>query len=223
KSLRLYSKSEYDDEDRFNYSFFDDMQMKNSDNKINSFKRLLLRNSGNDRSQTMLNDGLIQSLISTLNTVDTQAYQPSVVFINGEYYGIYNIRERMDEYYLADHYGLELGEVAILKNQNELYRGGNSDVYHYSNMLAYIEKHGLKDRKNYNYIETMMDIENYIDYFASEIYFGNADWPGNNIKFWRKTTNKYEPNAPYGHDGRWRWMVFDTDFGFYLGDHLWGD
>src|SRR5699024_4911381 len=112
---------------------------------ITSFKRLLLRNSGNDRAQTMFNDGLIQNLISTLNTVDTQAYQPSIVFINGEYYGIQNIRERMDEYYLANHYGLKLDEVAILKNQNELYRGGNSDVYHYNNMLAYIEKYGVED------------------------------------------------------------------------------
>src|SRR5699024_1545438 len=118
KSLRLYAKSEYDNEDSFNYEFFNDLKTKNSNQNMTSFKRLLLRNSGNDRTQTMFNDGLIQNLISTLNTVDTQAYQPSIVFINGEYYGIQNIRERMDEYYLADHYGLKLDEVAILKNQN---------------------------------------------------------------------------------------------------------
>ena len=62
-----------------------------------------------------------------------------------------------------------------------------------------------------------MDIDNYIDYYISEIYIGNSDWPQKNIKFWRYKTNAFQPDAPYGQDGRWRWLLFDTDFGFGLG------
>lgn len=216
KSLRLYADSKYDEEEMFNYPFFE-----NSD--MSHFKRLILRNSGNDRSQTMFNDALMQSLVYPIGTVDTQAYQPAVIFINGDYHGLLNIRERMDEYYLSTHYDIDKDDIVILENNAAVYRGGNKDVYHYLNMIKYIETHGVSDDKHLGIIETMMDFENYIDYFATEIYFGNADWPGNNIKYWRKTTEKYDENTPYGHDGRWRWMLFDTDFGFYRSDDPWGD
>ena len=49
-----------------------------------------------------------------------------------------------------------------------------------------------------------MDVDQYIDYQAAEIYMANADWPSSNIKFWRSSTG----------DNRWRWVVFDTDLGF---------
>lgn len=215
KSLRLYADSVYDEKDTFKYNFFESINN-------NNYKRLILRNSGNDGSQTMFNDALMQSLVERIGTVDTQAYQPAVVFINGEYHGFQNIRERMDEYYLSDHYDIDINELTILENNAELYRGGNKDVYHYTNMIKYIEENGVRNDKHLNHIETMMDFDNYIDYFASEIYFGNADWPGNNIKFWRKTTDEYVEDDRFGHDGRWRWMLYDTDFGFYKSDEPWG-
>lgn len=222
KSLRLYADSKYDDQDFFNYLFFKDLKQQNYPNNINSFKRLILRNSGNDWNQTMFNDAMMQSLVKSIGTVDTQAYQPVIIFVNGEYHGIQNIRERMDEYYLSDHYKIDKDDLVILEKNAELYRGGNKDIYHYTNMMKYIEDNGVKNNKDLHYIETMMDFENFIDYFASEIYFANADWPGNNIMYWRKTTNSYKKDAPYGHDGRWRWMMYDTDFGFYRSDQLWG-
>ena len=223
KSLRLYASSEYDEHETFDYPFFEELTMKNADEPVNEFKRLLLRNSGNDRKLTMFNDGLTQEIIREVGTIDTQAYQPAVLFINGKYYGIQNIRERLDEYYVASHYDVNIEDIAILENNSVLYRGGNSDVYHYRNMLKYIEENGLEDQEHFEYIKTLMDTDNFIDYFASEIFFANADWPGNNIQYWRKTIEEYEPEAPYGHDGRWRWMILDMDFGFYRSDEEWGD
>jgi hypothetical protein len=70
----------------------------------------------------------------------------------------------------------------------------------------------------YEYINTQMDVNSFINYFASQIFFLNYDWPQNNIGFWRARTEKYEPGAPYGNDGRWRWRMFDTDLSF----SLWG-
>src|SRR5699024_9770536 len=126
--------------------------------------------------------------------------------------------ERYDEYYIQSHYDINKDDLVILEKNGELYRGGNSDTYHYQNMIKYIEENGLEANSNYEYIKTLMDTDNFRDYFAAEIYFGNSDWPDNNIRFWRKNTSDYEKNGPYGQDGRWRWMLFDTDSGFYYDD-----
>src|SRR5699024_11065945 len=194
----------------------------NGEGNLTEFKRLLLRNSGNDWDQTMFNDAFIQSLVEPLGTVDTQAYRPAVVFLNGEYYGIQNIRERFDEYYFESHYDIAKEDLVILQNNSNLYRGNNEDIYHYKNMVKFIEENGLEKNENYKYIQTLIDIKNFRDYFASEFYFSNYDWLHNNIKFWRKTTDSYEKNAPYGQDGRWRWILYDTDFGFYRSDTIKG-
>lgn len=222
KSLRLYASSEYSGENKFENVFFEDLKKSNSDESIDSFKRVILRNSGNDNDRTMFADGFMQELAKPIGTFDTQSYQPSVIFINGEYYGIQNIRERLDENYLENHYDIDKNEIVILENDATLYKGSNSDVYHYKNMIKYIEENDIKEDEHLRYIETQMDFDNFIDYFATEIYFGNSDWPDNNIKFWRKTTDKYIEGAPYGHDGRWRWMMVDTDQGYYYSDEEWG-
>lgn len=223
KALRLYAKSEYDSNEYIAYDFFTDLEKMNGEGKLTEFKRLILRNSGNDWSQTMFNDALMQSLVESFGTVDTQAYRPAVVFLNGEYYGIQNIRERFDEYYFKTHYDIDEKDLVILEYNGTLYRGSNSDIYHYQNMIQFIEENSLEEDENFKYIQTLMDTENYRDYFASEIFFGNRDWPHNNIKFWRKTTDSFEEDAPYGHDGRWRWLLFDTDHGFYYSDTPFGE
>jgi hypothetical protein len=84
---------------------------------------------------------------------------------------------------------------------------------HYKAMLAYISANGVADSTHYNYIKTQMDIESFTSYYLSNIYFNNRDWPHNNIDYWRYDT-PYNPDAETGLDGRWRWMMFDTDSGF---------
>src|SRR5699024_1251647 len=158
----------------------------------------------------------------SLDTIETQGYQPSIIFINGEYWGILNIRERFDEYYLENTHGIPKEEITILEKNAKLYRGKNKDVFHYKNMIEYIDKNGLTDDKHYSYIKTLMDTENFRDYIITETYFGNPDWPGNNIRYWRKNTKQFEKNVPYGHDGRWRWLMFDLDSGFARSPNKWG-
>jgi hypothetical protein len=80
--------------------------------------------------------------------------------------------------------------------------------------LNYINQNGLNDNSHYEYIKTRIDVTSYIDYMLSQIFLVNTDWPGNNIKYWRLKTPSYLPGAEPGKDGRWRWMMFDTDFGF---------
>lgn len=222
-SLRLYADDEYDSEEYMVHDFFNGLERLDGQGTVEQFKTLVLRNSGNDWNQTMFNDALMQSLAEPLGTMDTQAYRPSVVFINGEYYGIHNIRERFDEHYFETHYDINPKDLVVLEQNGEVYRGSNSDTYHYHNMMEYIEENGLEEDTNFEYIRTLIDTENYRDYFASQIFFANADWPHNNVRFWRKTTDDYKEDAPYGHDGRWRWLLFDLDHGFYRNDKLFGE
>ena len=203
KSLRLYARSEYGSS-TFNHTFFED-------SSYSSFKRLILRNSGNDVSSTYFRDAFIQRTVNHLN-FDTQAYQPTITFLNGEYWGILNMRERFDRHYFERVYNIADGDLDFLEYNGFLVQEG--DYEHYAAMLGFIENNNLNHVANYNYVATQMDTENYTDHFIANIYARNTDWPHNNIEFWRKRTEQYEPNAPYGQDGRWRWVLKDTDFGF---------
>lgn len=203
KSLRLYARSEYGNS-TFDHPFFANL----SDS---SFKRLILRNSGNDAFLTCFRDGFIQNAVSHLN-FDTQAYQPTVVFLNSEYWGILNLRERFDKHYFERVYGIDETELDYLESSGYVIKEGDNN--HYLSMLNFIENNSLTQDENYDYVATQLDPDNFIDYFATEIYIRNTDWPGNNIEFFRKKTDSFEPSAPLGHDGRWRWILKDTDFGF---------
>lgn len=218
KSLRIYAGCDGGCSDTFAYELFPGLSSTATGAPIREFTTFLLRNSGNDWEYTMFRDALAQSLVAHTR-LDIQAYQPAVVFLNGEYWGIHNLRERLDQYYVASHYGIAAQDVVILAdNDTELTveAGQAGDEQHYADMLAFVKTHDMADPANYAYIQTLMDVENYIDYQIAEIFVDNRNWPHVNVNLWRKRTEAFAPGAPYGQDGRWRWMVYDTDFSFGL-------
>lgn len=202
KSLRLYSRKEYGPE-YFAYQFF-------NDKAVDKFKTIILRNSGNDWNLTMFRDAAMQSLIQHLN-LDTQYSRPTIVFINGHYWGIHNVRDRYDEYYLSYHYNVDQSDVVILDRAGSLHTGREGEEAHYHNMLSFIRENGLVSKNNYEYIQTQMDVDNFIKYYATQIYNANTDWPHANIRYWRYTGDEYSSESPPELDGRWRWLVFDVD------------
>lgn len=217
KSLRLYANKKYDAQDKFNYDVFQGSAKNINNEVIDSFKRLLLRNGGNDWQGVMMRDALIQGLVAHLN-VDTQASRPCVVFLNGEYWGVYNIRERYDNHYLKAHYDLDKDKVAMLDvfRTPDILEGTQDDVKAYlKDIVNYLEENSITDKDTYEQLKTKMDVENFIDYNITQIFVGNKDWPGNNVTIWKYKTDdgKFHPEAPKGQDGRWRWVVRDTDFG----------
>ncbi|TYQ15278.1 UNVERIFIED_CONTAM: Fn3 domain-containing protein [Acetivibrio alkalicellulosi] len=214
KSLRLYAREEYGNE-FFEYPFFQGRKVWQENHVADAFKTVVLRNSGNDSYSTMFRDAMMQSLVEH-TSLDIQAYSPVIVFLNGEYWGIYNIRERFDKHYFASYYGIDPNQLVILENDGELYEGIAEDEEHYRKMIDYITNNSMEDSIHYQYISSLIDIDNYIDYYVSQIFFDNTDWPGNNNRFWRVRKDGFDPDSPYGHDGRWRWLLFDTDFGFGL-------
>jgi hypothetical protein len=205
KSFRLYSRSDYGTS-RFRYQIFPDHQLAN-------FNRLILRQSGQDVNKTMFRDAMMQSLVSHLS-FDTQAYRPSVLFINGEFWGIYNIRERYDRYYLSIKYGIDEDRIDLLTGNSFAKEGSNSL---YVSLLNYVNnvRFPITSPEVYAEIRRRMDIQNFIEYQIANMYFNNRDWPQNNIDYWRyQAEGDYNPDATPPFDGRWRWMMFDTDFGF---------
>jgi hypothetical protein len=206
KSLRLYARAKHG-EGVFKHPIF-------PNRPVEEFKRLVLRNSGNDNGQTMFRDAMMQRLVEHL-PIDTQDYRPAVVYLNGNYWGIHNFRERQDNHYLAGRYGLEPGEIDILGyDPNSRHHVIEGDAVHFDQTLDDLTRNNPADPVHYEHLRTRIDTDNFIDYNLSQIYFNNTDWPGNNNRWWRKQTSGYDPYAAPGHDGRWRWMLFDTDFGF---------
>ncbi len=197
------TRSDYG-ENRINHRIFPDLP-------YDSYNRLILRNSGQDffvRS-TMFRDAFLQELVRDFN-FDTQAYRPVIVFINGEYWGIQNFRERYDTDYLARNYNVDAGRIDMLEDNAEIQEGSNE---HYNEMLDYIRENDITRDHHYEHITTMIDVDNFLDYISTQAFIRNIDWPGNNNDYWRLQT-EYDPDAPPGHDGRWRWMLVDTDAAF---------
>jgi len=202
KSLRLYARDDYGDPD-FNYQFF---TTKDQDN----WNRITLRTAGNDCHNAYMRDGFHHYMLKDLD-VDLMQYRPIILFINGEYWGIHNIRDRYSTEYIFDNWGVEEDSLDFLEINSEIISG---DVIHYNNMNDFLDNNDMSDSANYAYIKTQINVENFIDYISGNLIICNTDWPYNNIRYWRKRTNSYKPDAQPGHDGRWRWMVYDTDYGF---------
>jgi len=214
KSLRLYGQNNYDQFESLTYEFFPGLTATGTGEPINQFKTLILRNSGNDWNMTFFRDALIQRLMEH-TSLDTQAYQPVNVFLNGNYWGILNIRERMDEYYIENHYGIKPENVLIneVSNYKDFYTQ-NPDENEYLGLLRYIRTTDDPYDEIYARIEEEIDIQNFFDNQITYFYAANGDWLENNVKFWKMDIANPEPDAPYGQDGRWRWMLVDLDSSF---------
>jgi hypothetical protein len=207
KSLRLYAKDDYGPA-LFQAALF-------PRGPRTGFKRLILRSSGQDLLSTKLKDCALQEMLVDVG-LDLQACRPAVVYLNGEYWGLHELRERYDEYYLAQHHGVDRQKVVMVLGTGELDVGSPGDEQAYARLLSFVRDHDLTQEENFAYVQTLMDVDNFIDYTLVQLFFGNADWPQNNMKAWR-----YNVATPGGalspRDGRWRWLVYDLDFAFAWG------
>ena len=196
KSMRLYARKEYGAA-WFKHDFFG--------NGLRH-KRLVLRNSGSDSVSTLFRDAVIQEIADSLN-FEKQRYRPVVVFLNGEYRGLYNLREYEDERYLAEKYGIDDKQIDLMENDE----AEHGDDTHWRELVRLLEG-DIASAKVYAEVRKRMDVDSFIDYQAANIYIGNSDWPHNNVRRWRHRA-PLDPARPPGADGRWRWMMYDVDFG----------
>lgn len=171
---------------------------------VRKFKRFVLRNNGGNYGRAMIEDPMMQSLIDDRN-IDYQKYRPVVVFINGKYYGLHQLMEPANTDYIYSNYGLKSEQIDFYDAAEGMKQGTPENWNLVNSYLATSigkEDGSLKDSA-VDYVNKHVDLYNYIDYMAFEIYINNTDWPANNCRWWRDRSN-----------GRWRWLIFDTDFGF---------
>ncbi len=196
KSLNLYARKEYDGNKYFEADFFGTGYLPST---------LTLFQGGNDL-RMKVKDYLISSVIQDLE-VSAMNYQPYVMFLNGEYWGVYWLCEKYDARYLEYYYGVDKDNVIMIKG-GELAEGEEEDFKYYRKMVDFCSESDLTKDENYNKVCQMIDMESYIDYFAAMLYTAReGDWPFPNYACWRV---KKEEDGAYG-DGKWRWMVFDLN------------
>ena len=168
----------------------------------------MLRTSGSiDTNVTMLRDVFNQSLMADRH-LDIQPGEPCQVFLNGEYWGLYNLQTRFTKQYFEEHYGIDRDNVVMVKQDNRVSIGSDADMSLYEELVSFAKNRDLSQPEAYERIGQMMDIQSFIDQYCFEIYIANTDWPLNNVCCWRTRT---ESGGSAYEDGRWRWGLYDTD------------
>ena len=215
KSFNIFARMDYG-KGSFEYDLFEGKSTKEKNNKvIDKFDGFTIRNGGNDNMAGFFRDSVNQSLVSDRD-MTTQATSECILFIDGEFWGIYQLMEKYNADYFKSHYGIKKNDVAYIKN-GSLEEGNDQDLSQWNNLLSNLSKVDMTLDENYQRACAELDIQSFIDYFAAQIYWGNHDWPSNNTGVWRADT--VDPENPYA-DGKWRMVLFDTEYSASLADKI---
>lgn len=188
KCLKIYAREEYGKK-RFEHKFFEGLP-------CNSFKHLVLKPFSASLCKSGVNNHICNQIASQLN-LESLASRPALLYLNGEYWGIYYIHEKPDEHFLEDHYHVDKDKVNIIENWGEKCEAGTIDSF--LELYDYVSRSDLKDPDVFSYVASQIDINNFIDYQIFEIFNANYDWPANNVRCWQED------------DGPWRWIFYDGD------------
>lgn len=217
KAIKMYARKEYDEENnKFHYEFFPERTDIDGD-VINDFKQLVLRNCGNDNGFAFIRDELFQTLASQAGYSDYEAVRPAAMYVNGDYRGFFWLHEVYGDEYFEDHYGNYQGGFEILEG-GDTYKAidedGENEAFatEYMEMYDKYSKLDMTNDVNYQELCELIDVENYLSYFALQIYIGNEDWPHNNYKTYRYYTSEGEEYSKAPFDGKWRYLLHDLDF-----------
>jgi len=185
KSVSINLRKEYGLQE-ITYPFFED--------NINTFSKFILRSGGQDFGNLKIKDAFLQETLDGQMDIDKQDYRPVVVYINGEYYGLYNIREKTDTTYVERHLGLEESQFDFIEKNSDIKSGS---IDNYNELLNYVKNTDMTTDEAYEYVNSQVDLQELANYWVVETYFGQFD--PINIKF-------YKPE-----NGKWRWILFDLD------------
>jgi len=223
KSFKLYARKEYDEmQNRFCVPLFDDMRSLQGGNIIDQYKSIKVRNTGNDRSEGFIRDELGMRLASEAGFADTQSVRPVSVYINGVYQGLYWMHSAYDEEYFEEKYGKYDGEMVVI-GSSEMNMSGSNEMENlyageYNEIYAKYSALDLTEDAVCRELNEAIDIENYLQYYALEIYMANQDWPFNNIQAYRYVAadgGEYKEDTVF--DGRYRYLLYDVDTTMGLG------
>jgi hypothetical protein len=191
KSLRIYAEKEYGS-DYFKYPLFSQKP------EIDSFKVLLLRTTGGTLGP-LLKEELCNYLVSEMD-VDYPAGETIILFINGEYWGIYNLMERQNKYYVENNYRQKDADVDIIAyDRSVIVEEGTMDEY--NRLVSLLESTDPSSDGFYEQFDKLIDLNCLIDYYVAQLFFANMDWPQSNVELWRTRSDT----------AKWRYFFFDSD------------
>jgi hypothetical protein len=204
KSFRLYFRSEYG-MNELEYPLF-------PDGELTRFKRLILDAGGQDQPNnasngTLLRKPLVAALAKETEVIVSET-QYVLLYINGQPWGAYILRERMDPIYFADRFGVgDLDILGSLVYDPEPLAG---DWAHWDELMAYVASNDLNDPDHYDYVTSQIAMDNFIDFHALLLLTGNLDWP-------QRSQDRFHPHV---QGGKWHWFLWDSDitFGLTFGD-----
>ena len=197
KSFALKFRKKYG-ASKLNYKVFDNRD-------FTSFDTLVLRSGSQDSEHAFMRDILMTSLVDSKINVDVQSYKTVILYVNGQYYGIYNIREKIDDDFVSNHYNVSKDNtdiINILRGVDE----GNSIKY--NELVNYVSNNDLSIDKNYEHVKSILDIDSFIDFWIAETWTANNDTL--NTRFFRN---------PLIDDGKFKMIFYDLDYGMYNVSH----
>ncbi|MBU0475770.1 MAG: CotH kinase family protein [Bacteroidetes bacterium] len=167
---------------------------------------LYLRNSGTqDNRHTMFRDALQHTIVINQMDLDCQAYRPAATYINGKYWGIYNLREKLDDNYLIAHHNVDPKNVDYLEYEFSPLPNvveGSADEYYA--LQSYLSTNSMNIKEKWDYVKSQIDVNEVMNYLITEIYCDNVNWPYTNSKWWKEKSE----------NGKWRYIFLDSDYGF---------
>ena len=190
KSFAVYARSKYGDK-KFRHPLLPQLP-------FDKYKNFILRNAGGDMLMSHIRDVYATQLIKNTG-LDYQEYRPVSVYINGRYWGKYNLREKINEHFINAHYGYDKDSIIIMRHRREPQHGSTRD---YEIFISKVPKLDLRKKEDLIYMDSKMDIQNYILYNVCEVYTGNKD-AGGNIRYYKHTSDT----------AKWRWIFYDLDMG----------
>ena len=198
KGMKIYAREEYGKK-HFKHRFFETTQLK-------SFKHLVIKPFSILWPKTGVQDYVTNRMALEMG-LEAPNSRPVVLYINGEYWGIYFLQEKLDDHYLEDHFDIESEQFNVVSGNgvdNETWiwnvEVDSGDGLSFTQLLDWLEDADLSDSANYAYVGSLIDIDNYIDYQILETFIANDDWPANNFRCWQTG------------DSQWRFAYFDGDY-----------
>ena len=191
KAIRLVTDGDYPSEG-MDYQFF-----KNKD--IHHFTRLVVRNASGDFNYTHFRDAYLHRyFIDEGLDLDVLGHQPMAIYLNGMYWGVMNMREKIDRFYIANNNGYPRDSIDLLEEDLFVLEGSGDE---YNSNFEFITTNDLNIESNFEIAKSYYDISNLADYYICQSFVNNTDFPNNNIKFWQ----------PNNENGKWRHLLFDMD------------
>lgn len=219
KPIKIFARKEYDEQNnKLRYEFFPS-RTDYSGKTIDDYKELVLRNCGNDNGFAFIRDELFETLAGEAGYPDYEAVRPAALYVNGDYRGFFWVHEVYCDEYFEEHYGKYEGKIEVVEGgeTNKKYdasRENMSIVDEYNELYRTYATIDLTDDSNYQKLCEVIDVKNYLEYFALQTYIGNEDWPQSNYKAYRYYAAEGESYREAPFDGRWRYLFHDLDFSF---------